>query len=102
MDVFEAIADPTRRHLIDECSHGERTAGDLAASLQSMSRPNVSRHVRVLVGVGILTERRDAQRRLFRLKHDGLGEVDHWLSRYRGFWQERIHALDEVVRHADG
>lgn len=99
MDIFIAIGDPTRRRIIDECGGGERTAGDIAAAFPAMSRPNVSRHVRALVDAGVLVERRDAQRRLFRLDPDGLREVDEWIGRYRRFWEDRLRMLEEVVRH---
>ena len=100
MDVFTAIADPTRRRIIDECGAGERTAGDLAAVFSEMSRPNVSRHVRALVDAGVLVERRHAQRRLFRLDAAALGEVDEWVSRHRRFWTDRLDLLGQAVNDA--
>jgi DNA-binding transcriptional ArsR family regulator len=100
VDVFTAIADPTRRRIVDECAERERTAGDIAAVFQTMSRPNVSRHVRALVAAGVLVERREAQRRLFRVDGGALREVDEWVGRYRRFWSERIDTLEEAVRRA--
>ena len=97
VDVFAVIADPTRRRIVDECAGAERTAGALAAAVPTMSRPNVSRHVRALVDAGVLVERRDAQRRLFRLDHDALREVDEWVGRYRTFWADRIERLQQAV-----
>jgi DNA-binding transcriptional ArsR family regulator len=102
VDVFVAIADPTRRRIIDECGGAERTAGAIADLFPTMSRPNVSRHVRALVDAGVLVERRDAQRRLFRLDHDALREVDDWLARYREFWADRVERLQKAVADANG
>jgi DNA-binding transcriptional ArsR family regulator len=102
VDVFVAIADPTRRRIIDECGGAERTAGSIADLFPTMSRPNVSRHVRALVDAGVLVERRDAQRRLFRLDHDALREVDEWLGRYRSFWADRVERLQKAVVDANG
>jgi DNA-binding transcriptional ArsR family regulator len=100
VDVFTAIADPTRRRIVDECAGRERTAGDIAEVFQTMSRPNVSRHVRALVDAGVLVERREAQRRLFRVDGTALREVDDWVGRQLRFWSERIDTLEEAVRRA--
>jgi DNA-binding transcriptional ArsR family regulator len=102
VDVFAAIADPTRRGIIDECGRAERTAGAIARLFPTMSRPNVSRHVHALVDAGVLVERRVAQRRMFRLDHDALREVDDWLGRYRSFWADRVERLQQAVDDAKG
>lgn len=98
--MFIAIADPTRRQIIDACGTSERSAGAIATMFPTMSRPNVSRHVRALVDAGVLRERRDAQRRLFRLDHDALRQVDEWVGRYRGFWADRVERLQKAVDDA--
>ena len=101
MDAFTAIADPTRRRIIERCAEGEVTAGAIAEAFPTMSRPNVSRHVRALLDAGVLVERREGQRRLFRLDGDGLRDVDDWVGRYRRFWTDRLDALETAVRHAE-
>ncbi|MGW0158870.1 ArsR/SmtB family transcription factor [Mycobacterium sp. NPDC003323] len=98
MDVFEAVAEPSRRILLDVLRDGERTAGDLVASLPGLTQPTVSRHLRVLREVGLVEVRSDAQRRIYALRADGLVEMDEWLDRYRHFWSAHLDALE---RHLD-
>jgi DNA-binding transcriptional ArsR family regulator len=97
MDAFEAISDPTRRQILGLLRDGERTAGDVAAQF-SVSRPAVSRHLRVLRESGFIAARGEAQRRLYRLRPDALVEVAAWLDGYRAFWEARLDALE---RHLD-
>lgn len=99
MDVYEAVAEPSRRILLDVLRDGERTAGDLVASLPGLTQPTVSRHLRVLREVGLVEVRSDAQRRIYALRADGLVEMDDWLGRYRHFWSAHLDALE---RHLDG
>jgi DNA-binding transcriptional ArsR family regulator len=96
--AFEALADPTRRRIIELLAGGERTAGDLADQFP-VSRPAVSRHLRVLRECGLVRYRGDAQRRLYTLDPTPLAAVDAWLARYRGFWTQRLDALEtEIAR----
>lgn len=80
--VYAAIADPIRRAILDRLRLGERTAGDLAAEFP-ISRPAVSRHLRVLRRAGLASERRVAQSRIYSLIPGPLREVDQWVRRYR-------------------
>jgi DNA-binding transcriptional ArsR family regulator len=86
MDVFEAIAEPNRRALLDLLADGERPAGDLVATLPHMTQPAVSRHLRVLREAGLVEVRPDAQRRIYALRAEGLAEIDKWVGRYRPYW----------------
>src|SRR3954466_5381296 len=86
MDVFEAVAEPNMRSLLDALTTGERTAGELVATLPGLTQPTVSRHLRVLREVGLVEVRPDAQRRIYALSADGLVEIDEWLDRYRRYW----------------
>ncbi|UCM86522.1 ArsR/SmtB family transcription factor [Streptomyces marincola] len=95
--VFEALADPTRRRLLELVAAGERTAGELAAEFD-VSRPAVSRHLRVLSDAGLVTWRGEAQRRVYRLRPAGLDEAGDWIARTRDNWASR---LDSLVRHLD-
>jgi DNA-binding transcriptional ArsR family regulator len=95
--VFEALADPTRRRVLELLAERERTAGELAAAF-TVSRPAVSRHLRVLRDAGLVRSREDAQRRIYQLRAEPLAEVDDWLTRYRCFWAD---ALDRLERHLD-
>lgn len=93
---FELLADPTRRRLLDELRHGERSVGDLVDRL-AVSQPAVSKHLRVLRDAGMVSARVDAQRRIYRLEPEGLREVDDWLAPFRACWQERVDALERTL-----
>jgi DNA-binding transcriptional ArsR family regulator len=95
--VFEALADPTRRRLLELLTAGERSAGSLAAEFD-ISRPGVSRHLRVLREAGLVGTRGEGQRRLYSVDVAPLAEVDAWLDRWRGFWAQRLDALDTELR----
>jgi DNA-binding transcriptional ArsR family regulator len=86
--TFEAIAEPTRRRILDLLQPGETPVGSLVDEL-SLSQPAVSKHLRVLREAGLVTVRVDAQRRYYRLHAAGLAEIDAWLTPYRGFWMPR-------------
>jgi DNA-binding transcriptional ArsR family regulator len=90
--TFEAVAEPTRRRILDLLLDGERPVGDLVSAL-AMSQPSVSRHLRVLRDAGLVRARTDAQRRLYRLETAPLTAVDDWLQPYRELWSERLHRL---------
>lgn len=94
--VFTAIADPTRRAILDSLRVKERSAGDIAA-LFPVSRPAVSRHLRVLRRAGLVRERRAAQSRLYSLAADPLREVNDWLQDYQAFWALRLQRLKQVA-----
>ena len=98
MDVFSAVADPSRRKLLDLLADGERPAGDLVEILPGLTQPAVSRHLRVLREAGLVDVRPDAQRRMYSLRPDGLAPLDHWLDRYRHFWGGHLDAFE---RHLD-
>lgn len=95
MDVFEAVAEPSRRALLDVLAEGERTAGELVATLPRLTQPAVSRHLRVLREVGLVEVRPDAQRRIYALRPDGLVEIDEWIGRYRRYWARHLGALED-------
>lgn len=100
MNALVALADPTRRRIVELLAEGERSAGDLAAQFET-SRPGVSRHLRVLREQGLVRARGDGARRLYSLDPAPLAELDDWLARYRGFWTNRLDALDtEISRRA--
>lgn len=94
VSAFEALADPTRRRIVELVSERERSAGELAEAFD-ISRPGVSKHLRVLREQGLIRSRGEGTRRLYSLNEDGLAELDHWLSR---FWMNRLEALDTELR----
>lgn len=97
-EVLRALADESRRAMLETLARGPVTAGELAASLP-IARPGVSRHLRVLREAGLVEVRQEAQRRVYSLHPEPLAEVDEWLSRYRALWDQRLDALHtEIAR----
>ena len=97
MDALAAIADPTRRRILELLREGELAAGDLAEEF-SISRPAVSRHLRVLREAELVHSRVDGQRRVYTLDPRPLAELDAWLEPYRRLWAQRLDALDTEIR----
>jgi DNA-binding transcriptional ArsR family regulator len=97
VSAFEAIAEPTRRRIVELLADGERSAGEIASHF-STSRPGISRHLRVLHEHGLVTARAEGTRRLYALDPAPLAEVDEWLERYRRFWPNRLDALETEIR----
>jgi DNA-binding transcriptional ArsR family regulator len=96
--VLRALADESRRTMLEALTGGPATAGELAA-LVPIARPGVSRHLRVLREAGLVEVRQEAQRRIYDLRPEALAEVDEWLGRYRALWVQRLDALHtEVAR----
>ena len=83
--VLEVIAEPTRRRILDAVRDGERSVNELVEQV-GMHQPGVSRHLKVLRDAGLVEVRRDAQRRLYRLRPEPLMELDAWLEPYRAEW----------------
>lgn len=100
MDAFTALADPTRRSIIESLAAGERSFGDLADRFE-MSRPAVSQHLKLLKDAGIVTSRADGQRRIYRLTDSGLDEIDAWLSQVRSYWSQRLDRLEALLSEPD-
>lgn len=85
METFTALADPTRRHIVEMLSAGELSAGEISRRFE-MSAPAVSQHLKALKAAHLVRVRIDAQRRIYALDPAGLAEVDAWLQRVRRFW----------------
>ncbi len=96
IDVFHAIADPTRRSLLEMVAEGERPVNVLAEAFD-MSRPAVSQHLRVLREAGLVTERKVGRERRYRLRAAPLREVRDWVRQYEWFWKERFDALGDYL-----
>jgi DNA-binding transcriptional ArsR family regulator len=94
--VFHALADPTRRRIIDRLARGERTVMALASDF-TISQPAVTKHLNVLAGARIITRRREGRHRVCRLRSAALNGSFAWLSRYRRLWNDRLDALEEVL-----
>src|SRR6476469_1333909 len=96
--VLQALADGSRRALLEMLREHPATAGELAAGLP-IARPGVSRHLRVLREAGLVDVRQEAQRRIYSLRPEPLSEVDEWLDSYRALWRNRLDALQtEIAR----
>jgi DNA-binding transcriptional ArsR family regulator len=95
-DVFNAIAEPRRRELLDELADGERSVNELVASL-GLTQPLVSKHLRVLRQVGAVRVRDDGRRRLYSVDANALRPIHDWVSNYERMWSERFNALDTVL-----
>lgn len=96
MDTFTALADPTRRRIIENLAIGESSFGEIADKFE-MSRPAVSQHLKVLREAGIVASRADAQRRIYRLNDDSLQEIEAWLGKVREFWSQRLDRLEQLL-----
>ena len=94
MTPIEAIADPARRDILTLLLRRERAVGELVTQLQ-LPQPSVSKHLRVLRDVGLVTARGDAQRRLYRVQMEPLQEIDRWLDPFRRAWASRLDALEQ-------
>lgn len=93
--AIEVIAEPSRRHILDELLQGEQPVNALVERL-SMAQPAVSKHLRILREAGLVTVRPDGPRRLYRLQPEPLIELDEWLEPYRQMWRT---SLDNLERH---
>jgi DNA-binding transcriptional ArsR family regulator len=103
MHAFDVLGDPVRRRILELLADDQRaapagtSAGSISAVIESefgISQPAVSRHLRVLREHGFARSVVDGQRRLYAIDASGLAEADEWLNRYRGFWAQRLDALE--------
>jgi DNA-binding transcriptional ArsR family regulator len=94
--LFGALANPTRREILDALREGERSAGEIAARF-AMARPSVSEHLAALRGAGLVIERRDGRRILYALEPGPLALARDWLHPYERFWRDRLDALADLL-----
>src|SRR5271169_3911686 len=94
--VLRALADESRRTMLETLARGPATVGEMAALLP-IARPGVSRHLRVLREAGLVEVRQDAQRRVYSLRPQPLAEIDEWLGQYRALWEQRLDALHTEI-----
>ena len=95
--VLEVIAEPTRMRILDAVRDAECSVSDLVERV-GMHQPGVSRHLKVLREAGLVEVRRDAQRRLYRLRPEPLMALDEWLEPYRAHWAGRLDALEQHLQ----
>lgn len=96
-DIFGALADPTRRAIVARLASGEATVLELAAPFD-ISLPAISRHLKVLENAGLISRRRDAQKRPCRLQADALDEISRWTQHTKRAWEQRFDELDDYLK----
>jgi DNA-binding transcriptional ArsR family regulator len=96
-DVFNAVSEVHRREILDTLISGEKAVGAIVSDL-SMSQPQVSKHLRVLSEVGLVSRRAEGRRRLYRLEPARLRPFHEWLAKYEQAWNERLDRLDDYLK----
>lgn len=91
-DIFQAIADPTRRAILDRLRQGEQPVKQLAEPFE-MSLPAISQHLQILSNAGLVSQQRSGRQRLYRLNPVPLQQVLEWVAHYEPFWQQKLDAL---------
>lgn len=100
MTSLEAIADPTRRRIVELLAERDRRAGEIVAEFD-VSAPAISQHLKVLREAGLVVTRAEGQTRIQALNPQGLDEIDAWLEKMRGQWSRRLDALERELRAED-
>ncbi len=94
--IFQALADPTRRQILDQLRAGSQPVGHLAGQFP-LSRPAIYKHLCILQEAGLITERKQGRQRICELKPEPLRSVDDWLAEYRHFWNTKLQRLKNYV-----
>lgn len=95
-DVFNAVAEPQRRAILDALATGERPVGELVREL-GLAQPQVSKHLRVLREVGAVLVREQGRQRLYRVDGQALRPIHDWIRAYEQLWADRFDVLDDVL-----
>lgn len=98
LDVFQALADPTRRRIVEALRDGEQQVGDVVKKAR-VHQSGVSRHLRILHDSGFVSVRPDGQRRLYALKTKPFQEIDQWLGEYRKLWEARLDRFEIALEN---
>lgn len=96
-NVFSAIADPTRRAILDLLALGSRNAGDIVVEFPRLTQPAVSRHLRVLRDARLVRVSVDAQRRVYAINPEGLADLYEWVAKYQAMWPDALDALERYL-----
>lgn len=97
VDVYTAIADPSRRRIVELLAKRQRSVNDVAQAFD-MSRPAVSKHLRVLKDAGVVADVVVGRERLYSLQPERLDEITEWITTYQRFWRERLARLGRTTR----
>lgn len=95
-EIFETLADPTRRRIVEELRRGERQVNDIVVAME-IHQSGVSRHLRILSEAGFVQMRPDGQRRLYSLRPEPFQALEAWLTGYRALWEARLDRLGAVI-----
>lgn len=95
-DVFQAIADPTRREIINLVAHRTLNLNAVAENFD-VSRPAISKHIKILTECGLIVIRQQGRERYCEAKLDKLNEVSDWVEQYRRFWSDKLDALENYL-----
>lgn len=96
LNAFQALADPTRRQIVETLRNGERQVNDIVERA-GIHQSGVSRHLRILHEAGFVAVRADGQRRLYSLRPEPFRELDEWLARYRLLWEARLDRFADAL-----
>jgi len=96
LDVFQTLADPTRRRIVEALRGGEQAVGDIVERMD-IHQSGVSRHLRILSDAGFVRVRPDGPRRLYSLRPEPFRELDAWMNGYRDLWEARLDRLGEAL-----
>ena len=97
MQGFNALGDPTRQRIVEILAGGALRAGEIASRFD-VSPPAISQHLKALRKANLVRVRRDAQRRIYELNPEGVGELADWIARIRGFWPQKLDALESAIK----
>ncbi len=97
MDTFAAIADPTRRKILDLLAGRAHAAGEIAAHFPRLTQPGVSRHLKVLRDAQLVDVEVRKQQRIYALKPEGLAELYEWVAKYQALWPETLDSLERYL-----
>jgi DNA-binding transcriptional ArsR family regulator len=95
-DVFQAIADPTRREIINMVAHQSLNLNSVAENFD-ISRPAISKHIKILTECGLIVIKQQGRERYCEAKLDKLNEVSNWIEQYRVFWTKKLDALESFL-----
>jgi DNA-binding transcriptional ArsR family regulator len=99
-DVFQAIADPTRREIINVIAHRSMNL-NMVADQFDISRPAISKHIKILTQCGLITIKQIGRERYCEARLQKLNEVSQWIEQYRAFWNNKLDALEEFLANED-
>jgi len=95
-DVFQAIADPTRRQIINLIAHKPMNLNAIADNFE-ISRPAISKHIKILTECGMVVIEQVGRERFCEARLNTLSEVSHWVDQYRQFWNNKLNSLDKYL-----